>query len=155
MNADRFWTLVRKANEGCWLWTGSSTGPQRARYGNLQFNGSIQKAHRVSWQISNGPIPVGMRVLHRCDVPLCVRPDHLFLGTLSDNARDCYLKNRSPIFEAIRVRARQQQAQKRCKRRHLLNASNVYVRPDNGRQCRKCQRLREQKSLARKPLRRQ
>lgn len=52
-------------------------------------------AHRYSWMIANGPIPKGLWVLHKCDTPACINPDHLFLGTCRDNAKDCYRKGRS------------------------------------------------------------
>lgn len=82
----RFWEKV-KTDGACWLWQGSTTGS--LNYG--QFRGPSGKpefAHRVSWQIAYGPIPTGLLVLHRCDVPRCVRPDHLYLGDHADNSRD-------------------------------------------------------------------
>lgn len=88
---DLFWAKVR-TGRGCWEWTAyvHHTG-----YGYFQYNGVVQGAHRVSWQIHHGPIPEGMRVCHHCDNPLCVRPDHLFLGTDADNAHDRDRKGRN------------------------------------------------------------
>lgn len=82
-----FWSLVDQTSE-CWLWTaGKSNG-----YGVYRHS---LKAHRVSYELSFGPIPVGMFVCHKCDTPLCVRPDHLFLGTAGDNNADRAAKGRS------------------------------------------------------------
>jgi hypothetical protein len=82
---------IPEPNTGCWLWTGSvnSWG-----YGRLGENRSERQAHRLSFSAFRGEIPIGLNVLHRCDVPSCVNPDHLFLGTLSDNVQDCLLKGR-------------------------------------------------------------
>ena len=87
---DRFWLYVSKTDD-CWLWTGMIR--QGSGYGMIRW-GRMQSAHRVSWQLRYGPIPDGMHVLHHCDVPLCVRPDHLFLGTHTENMRDAARKAR-------------------------------------------------------------
>lgn len=87
-----FWSMVSKS-EGCWTWTGQHT---RAGYGHISFMGHRWRyAHRVAWELSNGPIPHGRLVCHRCDNPGCVRPDHLFLGTQADNMRDMVSKGRN------------------------------------------------------------
>jgi len=78
-----------QGGDGCWLWTGS-TG--RGGYGQLSYAGKYQRAHRVAWILTFGEIPPGMFVLHRCDVPPCCRPDHLFLGTQRDNIHDMLQK---------------------------------------------------------------
>jgi hypothetical protein len=92
--ADRFWQRVNKT-EGCWLWTGS-LNPHG--YGQLSQGIKGRRpliTSRVSWEIHNGPIPDGLHVLHHCDVPACVRPDHLFLGRPRDNALDKVAKGRA------------------------------------------------------------
>src|SRR3990167_7548460 len=78
---------------GCWLWTGSTFF---GGYGQIWDSERKVKegAHRVSWKLHKGPILDGFYVLHRCDVPCCVNPDHLFLGTLTDNQNDCVRKGR-------------------------------------------------------------
>ena len=78
-------------NSGCWLWTGLERG---AGYGSFNYLGRERRAHRIAWALLRGPIPVGMSVLHRCDVRLCVNPAHLFLGTQQDNIRDSIAKGR-------------------------------------------------------------
>ena len=79
---------------GCWLWRGKKVD----RYGtiSLKCDGvwKTRSAHRVMWEAVNGPIPDGMCVLHRCDVPSCVCPDHLWIGTMQDNSSDCVTKGR-------------------------------------------------------------
>jgi hypothetical protein len=69
-------------------------GMYQSGYGSLRFGGANLRAHRLSWQLSNGVIPEGGHILHRCDIPQCVNPDHLFLGTHSDNMRDKERKGR-------------------------------------------------------------
>lgn len=93
---DRFWSKVERGPEGseeCWMWVGATVHPMP--YGRIQSAGRYLLAHRVSYEINVGPIPKGLCVLHRCDNPRCVRPDHLFLGTRSDNAADRHAKGRS------------------------------------------------------------
>jgi len=81
--------------DGCWLWTGRR---DRAGYGKIRRGPSAKnlRAHRVAWELEHGPIPDGLCVLHHCDNPSCVRPDHLFLGTDADNVADMFAKGRSP-----------------------------------------------------------
>lgn len=74
--------------EGCWVWTARR---DKGGYGRLR--GLL--AHRLSWSFVNGPIPVGLHVLHRCDNRPCVRSDHLFLGTNADNIADRMAKLRA------------------------------------------------------------
>lgn len=86
----RFWEYVNKT-DGCWLWTGHKT----KGYGAISSSSDKYiAAHRFSWILHNGNIPKGLCVLHRCDNPSCVNPDHLFLGTLKDNTQDMVSKGR-------------------------------------------------------------
>ena len=90
---ERFWSYVSKgAADMCWLWTrpGNKDG-----YGKFQILDKTKIAHRVSWELTNGPIPDGLQVLHKCDVPACVNPAHLWLGTQLDNMRDKHTKGRA------------------------------------------------------------
>lgn len=99
--AARFWTKVRRpASDECWPWTGALS--TKSGYGRICVDGRVVNAHRVAWALTHGPIPEGMDVLHRCDNPPCVSPDHLFLGTHADNMRDRKQKGRNPNVIGIR-----------------------------------------------------
>jgi hypothetical protein len=89
----RFWAKVDKSAglDACWLWTASTSG---AGYGNIGMDGAMKSAHRISWELANGPIPPGMLVRHKCDNPPCVNPRHLLLGTHSDNMQDMLERGR-------------------------------------------------------------
>ena len=88
----RFWTKVHKSS-GCWEWQGKR---DRWGYGRINARGNKTiKAHRLSYVIHRSPIPQGLNVLHTCDNPRCVRPDHLWLGTIADNNRDMAQKGRA------------------------------------------------------------
>lgn len=90
--AGRFWKFVDRAGP-CWLWRGAPGGGGYGRF--RKRHGPAVYAHRHSWEMHRGPIPAGLKVLHRCDTPPCVRPEHLFLGTLKDNAQDMVAKGRA------------------------------------------------------------
>ncbi len=79
------------SKSGCWEWNGVLN---QGGYGRIFINGKGQMAHRVSYQLVCGPIPDGMLVLHKCDNPCCIRPEHLFLGTHQDNSDDMIRKGR-------------------------------------------------------------
>lgn len=92
----RFWSKVNKSNT-CWLWTGSTI----LRYGYGQFAMKVHgrwtmvRAHRFAWETTHGPIPKNLHVLHKCDHPACVRPDHLWLGSQAENMADMRKKGRA------------------------------------------------------------
>lgn len=102
----RIMEKVDKKENGCWMWTGAKSGGP-PEYGYIAIkNGKRIKAtrvHRLMWEIKHQQkIPAGMNILHDCDEPLCVNPDHLTLGTHRDNMHDMISKNRSrhPCGEA-------------------------------------------------------
>jgi hypothetical protein len=88
-----FWSKVDSSggDDACWEWLGTrgSSG-----YGEVRVNKRLQKAHRRAWELTNGPIPEGKVVCHRCDNPGCCNPKHLFVGTHSDNMADMVAKGR-------------------------------------------------------------
>jgi hypothetical protein len=92
---ERFWAKVERG-PGCWEWTARR---HRKGYGQFTMDRGGSRwttvaAHRVAWELTHGPIPEGQLVCHRCDNPPCCNPEHLFLGTTSDNVVDSVVKGR-------------------------------------------------------------
>lgn len=125
---ERFWSKVELfhgiTDEDCWNWTGSKT-PKG--YGMITERNDTLKAHRVSWEMRYGKIENNLCVLHRCDVPSCVNPSHLFLGTITDNNKDMIVKGRN-----------NNQLATHCKRNHPLQ-----YRKNGRRWCPVCERRRQ------------
>ena len=103
---ERFWSKVNKTDD-CWLWTGKINA---TNYGQILSNGKYIKVHRYSWVLHYGEIPEidgsdirGTCVLHKCDTPACVNPDHLFIGTHSDNMRDMASKSRGMSLKGSEI----------------------------------------------------
>jgi Pyruvate/2-oxoacid:ferredoxin oxidoreductase delta subunit len=133
---------IRNASR-CWLWTGARTyipgKPASSGYGRFGLGGKNRHAHIVSWELFRGPTN-GAWVLHRCDNPPCVNPDHLFLGDNTANQTDSLLKGRS--------RAAMLASATHCKRGHEFTPENTLhvKRSDDSskwmRQCKTCGRMR-------------
>src|SRR4051812_40033550 len=113
----KFWARTKRSETtDCIVWTGRF---RTNGYGRCSIASCDLQAHRVSWEIHNGPIPDGFWVLHRCDNRPCVNPLHLFLGTHTDNMRDCAAKGR--------IKSRYHEAT-HCIHGHELSGDNLYVR---------------------------
>jgi len=133
---DAFWDRVIKG-DGCWEWQ----GPRLPRgYGQFIRNRNRWYAHRFSYTVSHGDIPTGYVVMHVCDNPPCVRPDHLRVGTQAENREDCAAKGRNPLNG--------NQLKTHCKRGHEFTGRNFrFTGRGNQRVCRVCEadRLRRRR----------
>jgi len=133
----RFMSKVIKTND-CWLW---NAGKNYKDYGNFSvtINGCSKtyRAHRFIYEYFNGTIPEGMLVCHTCDTPRCVNPNHLWLGTVSDNTVDSVNKKRHGMTKKTH-----------CPRGHEYTLDNTYTRANRAsraRECRKCRKIKSQK----------
>lgn len=113
----------------CLIWTGATI----RGYGSINVGGRTRTTHRMAWIERHGEPPASKPlVLHRCDTPLCLADDHLFVGTVADNNRDRNAKGRNP--NSVKTR---------CKYGHPYDEANTYITPSNGyRKCRACHRRR-------------
>jgi len=97
--AERFdWYVIPEPNSGCHLWTGEVNSKGYGRFSDKGGKHRVRYlAHRLAYEMARGVIPKGMRLLHKCDVPCCVNPDHMFIGTQKVNAIDMAKKGRQHL----------------------------------------------------------
>lgn len=141
--AERLWSHVERGEAGdCWPWRGHVNNGGYGVTSRGGHSGTRTTAHRAAWEVTNGPIPDGIHVCHRCDNRVCCNPAHLFLGTPADNMRDMVNKDRHG--SASRPRGE-------CKAGHPLSGDNLMV-SGGRRRCRECgrRRFRDQYQKARK-----
>jgi len=120
----RFYRSIELSVDGCWNWKLSKG---KRGYAQFWMAGAIRIASRASWELHYGEIPGELFVCHHCDNPACVNPEHLFLGTPSDNIRDCVRKGR------------QRQVRKQfCPSGHPYSDENTYLASSGSRHCREC-----------------
>jgi len=101
-DAERFWEKVDKSGD-CWLWTGKKDRREVCGYGLFRQNAKWVRPHRFAYEQEHGSITDGMVIAHRCDNPLCVRIDHLFLATQKENVQDMFAKGRDNHVKGERV----------------------------------------------------
>jgi hypothetical protein len=88
---ERLLSKVEEAENGCWNYTGARL---EQGYGMIKYNGSMVRAHRLSYELHKGSIPENRIVMHTCDNPSCINPEHLKIGTYQDNTQDMIAKGR-------------------------------------------------------------
>lgn len=86
--------LVIKTNDSCWLYAGSQKPTKKGKHIHVSINGEKRGIHVWSYEHFIGPVPKDLCVLHKCDIPNCGNPNHLFLGTIDENNKDCKNKGR-------------------------------------------------------------
>jgi len=137
---DRFWEKVNKfAKNGCWEWTSSIKGNgYGAFFTHLIDEGrKCHSAHRYAWKLINGEIPNELWILHKCDNRICVNPDHLFLGTRTDNMRDAANKKRICTIGKSKMT--------HCHRGHEFSKDNTRITKQGHRRCLACADLLDAK----------
>lgn len=135
----RFWIKVKPVESGCWEW---QAGRDEDGYGQFgPTHGHCLRAPKFAYQQFVGDVPDGLIVMHTCDNPPCVRPDHLRLGTYAENTADMFRKGRHP-GNGYREKTH-------CKNGHPLSGENLEFQGAGHRKCRTCRRLTQNRYDAR------
>jgi hypothetical protein len=136
---EKFRSLCKIDERGCWVWQGWCHKPPRA-YGQMYYRGEQWTIHRLSYLLHKGALPDGLVVCHACDNQRCGNPDHLWLGTQRDNLIDSIVKKRHRCARATQ-----------CPKGHPYDAKNTYVdKQDGARHCKECARARWRKAYGKK-----
>lgn len=139
----RLWGRCKVVGE-CWEYQGNTN---RGGYGTLEWRGRKWKAHRVAYTLAKGEIPDGLEVLHSCDNPPCVNPEHLRVGSQSDNMRDAFGRGRKRFDPAwLASYHERRRAAKTCTYGHPWDQRNTAHRKDGSRYCRTCHRSQVRRS---------
>lgn len=120
--SERFWAKVEKT-KGCWNWTGAKT---RDGYGRFRVNGREVMAARFAYEEKHGPLEKRLKIGRTCENPSCVRPDHLYAGTV----KEITLRGMGPTANNA--------AKTMCKHGHLLEGENLVIDSEGRRRCREC-----------------
>lgn len=138
--SERFFSYVDIPSDptACWIWKGSTRGDSRAA---LHHNGKVRPASQISWELANGkPFPPGLMACHTCDDGLCVNPDHIWPGTMSENIKDAVIKKRhapvAPPHLPYLI----------CKRGHAMEGENVGYFRNGNKFCRACKQAADQRN---------
>jgi hypothetical protein len=115
---------------GCWLWTAAVDDHHRVHYGMFGIGRKVYKAHRLAWWIYRGEIPTGLHIDHKCNVSLCVNPEHLEPVTQEENNRRQFIRTGHGNSKKTH-----------CPRDHEYSASNTYINNKGARVCNMCMRL--------------